>query len=113
MSDFWAFSIAGYFLPLILRAKGVDTTQSVADTYRSYVWICQLWGSNHMSDIDVLADLPGVTATFLAAAVSIVFIAFTDRGPQLMEIPRTGRKWAMIVSACLMGISLALVRAFT
>ncbi len=41
MSDFWAFSIAGYFLPLILRAKGVDTSQSVTDTYRSYVWICE------------------------------------------------------------------------
>jgi len=43
MADFWAFNIAGFFLPLILRAKGVDTgTQSVGDTYRSYVWICEL-----------------------------------------------------------------------
>ena len=41
MSDFWAFNIAGYFLPLILRAKGVDVEQSTDDTYRSYVWICK------------------------------------------------------------------------
>jgi hypothetical protein len=42
MSDFWSFNIAGYFLPLILRARGIDTAgQSVADTYRSYVYICR------------------------------------------------------------------------
>lgn len=40
MSYFWSFSIAGGFLPLILAAKGVDTSASIADTYRSYVWIC-------------------------------------------------------------------------
>jgi hypothetical protein len=56
MADFWAFNIAGYFLPFILRAKGVDTgTQTVDETYRSYVWIY----------------LPGITATFVAAAVSL------------------------------------------
>lgn len=41
MSLFFAFSIAGAFLPLILQAKGVDTKQSQAETYRSYVWICK------------------------------------------------------------------------
>ncbi|ORX38559.1 major facilitator superfamily domain-containing protein [Kockovaella imperatae] len=84
MADFWAFNIAGYFLPLILRAKGVNTSQSIDDTYRSYVWI---------SDLSLL-DLPGVTAPILAAA--------------LMEIPRLGRKWAMVISALLMGVSMAL-----
>ena len=78
MSDFWSFSIAGYFLPLILRAKGVDTSRSVADTYRSYVWIY----------------LPGVTAPL----VSCYF----------MELPKLGRKWAMVLGAALMGLSLAL-----
>jgi hypothetical protein len=43
MADFWSFSIAGFFLPLILRAKGVATKQSTADTYRSYIWICMLY----------------------------------------------------------------------
>ncbi|KZV74294.1 MFS general substrate transporter [Peniophora sp. CONT] len=78
MSDFWSFSIAGFFLPLILRAKGVDTSRSAADTYRSYIWIY----------------LPGVTAPL----VSCYF----------MELPRLGRKWAMVLGAGLMGLSLAL-----
>ena len=78
MSDFWSFSIAGYFLPLILRAKGVDTSRTVSETYRSYVWIY----------------LPGVTAPL----VSCYF----------MELPRLGRKWAMVLGAGLMGLSFAL-----
>ncbi|VDB92067.1 unnamed protein product [Peniophora sp. CBMAI 1063] len=78
MSDFWSFSIAGYFLPLILRAKGVDTSRSISDTYRSYVWIYP----------------PGVTTPL----VSCYF----------MELPRLGRKWAMVLGAALMGLSLAL-----
>ena len=41
MALFFSFSIAGAFLPLILQAKGVDTQQSQAETYRSYVWICK------------------------------------------------------------------------
>ena len=41
MADFWSFSIAGFFLPLILRAKGVDMSQSISATYRSYIWICE------------------------------------------------------------------------
>jgi len=40
VSLFFSFSIAGGFLPLILRAKGVDTSLSVAETYRSYLYIC-------------------------------------------------------------------------
>lgn len=67
MSLFWSFSIAGGFLPLILRARGVDTSLSVSETYRSYVWICELtcirW---RLADA---TDLPGVTATLLAGAV--------------------------------------------
>ncbi|KAK8854803.1 hypothetical protein IAR55_003542 [Kwoniella newhampshirensis] len=78
MSLFWAFSIAGYFLPLILRAKGVDTGASITQTYTAYVWIY----------------LPSVSATIAAS--------------YLMEVPRVGRKWGMVVSAGLMGIALAL-----
>lgn len=74
MSLFWSFSIAGYFLPLILRQKGVDTDQSTADTYRSYVWICGSPWSPLVHSGECLCspmpDLPGVTATLFAAAVS-------------------------------------------
>ena len=69
MADFWSFSIAGYFLPLILRAKGVDTFQSTADTYRSYIWICEPQFCFVISWL-MRSDLPGVTATMFATAVS-------------------------------------------
>jgi hypothetical protein len=42
MALFWSFSVAGGFLPLILRAKGVDAKLSVEETYRSYIYICKL-----------------------------------------------------------------------
>ncbi|GAA5909478.1 uncharacterized protein JCM6883_003959 [Sporobolomyces salmoneus] len=78
MSLFWSFSIAGGFLPLILRQKGIDTSTSLDTTYRNYV----------------IVYLPGVTATIF--------------GSFLMEIPRLGRKWAMCFAAVLMGVSLFL-----
>ncbi|GAA5851807.1 hypothetical protein JCM8547_000061 [Rhodosporidiobolus lusitaniae] len=78
MSLFFSFSIAGGYLPLILRQKGIDTSMSLNETYRSYVIIY----------------LPGITAT--------IFGAF------LMEIPKLGRKFAMVFAAALMGTSLFL-----
>ncbi|KAL7422519.1 hypothetical protein Q5752_003167 [Cryptotrichosporon argae] len=78
MSLFWSFSIAGQYLPLILRARGIDTDMSVEDAYRSYVWIY----------------LPGITATGLAA--------------YLMRASRVGRKWSMVIAAGLQGASLIL-----
>ncbi|KAJ8291268.1 MFS siderochrome iron transporter 1 [Rhodotorula toruloides] len=78
MSLFWSFSIAGGYLPLILRQKGIDTSAGLNETYRNYV----------------VVYLPGVTATIL--------------GSFLMEIPKVGRKWAMAFAAALMGTSLFL-----
>ncbi|WRT68382.1 uncharacterized protein IL334_005358 [Kwoniella shivajii] len=78
MALFWSFSLAGYFLPLILKAKGIDANGSVADVYRSYVWIY----------------LPGVTATLAAAWVT--------------GFSQFGRRWMMVISSALMGIALAL-----
>jgi hypothetical protein len=37
MSLFWSFSIAGGYLPLILRQKGIDTSAGLNETYRNYV----------------------------------------------------------------------------
>ncbi|GAA6002086.1 MFS transporter [Rhodotorula paludigena] len=78
MSLFFSFSIAGGYLPLILRQKGIDTNTDLDTTYRNYV----------------IVYLPGVTATILGAF--------------LMEIPKLGRKWAMAFAAGLMGTSLFL-----
>ncbi|GAA5970242.1 hypothetical protein JCM11641_001634 [Rhodosporidiobolus odoratus] len=78
MSLFFSFSIAGGYLPLILRQKGIDTRTSLNETYRNYV----------------IVYLPGVTATIL--------------GSFLMEIPALGRKYSMVFAAALMGTSLFL-----
>ncbi|GAA5939243.1 hypothetical protein JCM3775_007166 [Rhodotorula graminis] len=86
MALFFSFSIAGGYLPLILRAKGIDTSAGLDETYRNYV----------------IVYLPGVTATILGAF--------------LMEIKWLGRKYAMAFAAALMGTSLflfATVSSFT
>jgi hypothetical protein len=41
MSYFWSFSVAGYFLPILLAQQGVDNGQSTEETYRNYIWICE------------------------------------------------------------------------
>ncbi|WWC93760.1 hypothetical protein V866_000596 [Kwoniella sp. B9012] len=78
MALFWSFALAGYFLPLILKAKGIDADGSVEDTYRSYIWIYT----------------PGVTATLVAAWIT--------------GFSKFGRRWIMVISSALMGASLAL-----
>ncbi|WWC63279.1 uncharacterized protein I303_105879 [Kwoniella dejecticola CBS 10117] len=78
MALFWSFALAGYFLPLILKAKGIDAEGSIEDTYRSYIWIYT----------------PGVTATLVAAWIT--------------GFSRFGRRWIMVISSALMGASLAL-----
>lgn len=39
MWDFWGFTIAGYYLPTILRIKGTELGLSLEQTYRSYIYI--------------------------------------------------------------------------
>lgn len=65
MSLFWSFSIAGGYLPLILRQKGIDTSTSLDTTYRNYV----------------IVYLPGVTATILGAVVSLQLFPSPKRNP--------------------------------
>lgn len=40
MSLFFSFSIAGGYLPLILRQKGIDTNTDLDTTYRKFVESC-------------------------------------------------------------------------
>ncbi|OWP04421.1 MFS sugar transporter [Marssonina coronariae] len=76
--DYWAFSVAGSFLPTILLRKNSQIQVSVAETYRDYVIIYT----------------PGVVGVAL--------------GSLMVYVPRIGRKWAMVFSAALMGVSLFL-----
>jgi len=41
MAYFWSFSVAGYFLPILLAQQGVDNGQTLEQTYRNYIWICE------------------------------------------------------------------------
>jgi len=79
--DFFAFSIAGFFLPLILQDKGGETNHTLRETYRSYIAIYA----------------PGLVATFLAGA--------------LYSLNRVGQHISFIVSSALMAVSLFLYAA--
>ncbi|KAF6234382.1 hypothetical protein HO173_007415 [Letharia columbiana] len=76
--DYWGFSIAGSFLPTILLQKNKAIDISTAETYRNFVII-------------YVCGIPGVML-----------------GTLMYVIPRVGRKWAMVGSSALMGISLFL-----
>lgn len=41
MAYFWSFSVAGYFLPILLAQQGLDNGGSTDETYRNYIWICK------------------------------------------------------------------------
>ena len=96
MFDYWGFSIAGKFiwvlfgirpsnfylpgsfLPKILLKKNADIDVSVAESYRNFI----------------LIYFPGIFGVLL--------------GGLMYAVPRVGRKWAMVGSSALMGISLFL-----
>ncbi|EPQ27163.1 uncharacterized protein PFL1_05444 [Pseudozyma flocculosa PF-1] len=75
IADFWGFTLAGFYLPQILRAKGAEQDTSISTTYRNYV----------------LIYFPGIFAVAFGAA--------------MIEVPRLGRQWAMVVSSALMAVS--------
>ncbi len=76
--DYWGFSIAGSFLPKILLDKNSAIDVSTSTTYRNFVII-------------YICGIPGVLL-----------------GALMYGIPRVGRKWAMVGSSALMGLSLFL-----
>ena len=78
MFDYWAFTIAGSFLPTILLEKNSAIKISVAETYRNFIII-------------YICGVPGVLL-----------------GALMYVVPRVGRKWAMVFSSALMGVSLFL-----
>ncbi|CAD6907916.1 unnamed protein product [Tilletia controversa] len=79
--DFFAFSIAGFFLPLILQDKGGETNHTIRETYASYIAIYA----------------PGLTATLLAGA--------------LYSLNRRAQLLSLIFSSALMAVSLFLYAA--
>ncbi|SPO29150.1 related to PHO84 - high-affinity inorganic phosphate transporter [Ustilago trichophora] len=75
IADFWGFTLAGFYLPQILRAKGAEEDVSIETTYRNYI----------------LVYFPGIFAVAFGAA--------------MIEVPKLGRQWAMVVSSALMAVS--------
>ncbi|KAJ5201455.1 uncharacterized protein N7498_006118 [Penicillium cinerascens] len=79
MGNYWSFNLAGYFLPIVLLNNNVDSgTDNVSDTYREYVYIY----------------LPGI----IGAIVALISI----------QMPLLGRKWSLVISAALQGLSMAM-----
>lgn len=74
--DFWGFTLAGSFLPAILAAKNGSISVSLEQTYRDYVYIY----------------LPGI--------VGVLAGAF------MYKVPGVGRKYTMVISSALMGVSI-------
>ncbi|GAB7363480.1 hypothetical protein MBLNU230_g3751t1 [Neophaeotheca triangularis] len=74
--DFWGFTLAGYYLPSILLVKNGDLGLTLEDTYRNNLAIYT----------------PGIVGVVL--------------GSMMYGVPAIGRKWTMVVSSGLMGISI-------
>ncbi|KAJ9125580.1 hypothetical protein QFC22_000542 [Naganishia vaughanmartiniae] len=79
MGDFWSFNIAGSYLPIILNNRNVSSGQTtVYDTYKQYLIIYA----------------PGVIGCVLAMLA--------------IQLPILGRKWSLVLSAALQGLSMAM-----
>ncbi|KAF2727885.1 MFS general substrate transporter [Polyplosphaeria fusca] len=74
--DYWGFTVAGYYLPRIIALKNGALNLSLRYTYRSYIYIY----------------LPGVVGVLLGAL--------------LYQTPHIGRKYTMVISSAMMGISI-------
>jgi MFS family permease len=78
MGDYWSFNLAGAYLPLLLLSFNVQTGGTVTETYRQYIYIY----------------LPGIIGSILAM--------FS------VQLPLVGRKWSLVFSAAMQGLSMAL-----
>ncbi|KAK3672686.1 hypothetical protein LTR78_007498 [Recurvomyces mirabilis] len=74
--DFWGFTLAGTYLPTILAKKNGSINLSLEFTYRTYLAIYA----------------PGIVGVVL--------------GTMMYSVPSVGRKWTMVISSGLMGISM-------
>ncbi|KXT05329.1 hypothetical protein AC578_11075 [Pseudocercospora eumusae] len=80
--DFWGFTLAGHYFPKIIALKDAEVSLTLEETYRNYIAIYT----------------PGI--------VGVVIGAF------MIRLPRLGKKWTMVISSGLMGISI-MIFSFT
>ncbi|RGP59196.1 hypothetical protein FSPOR_11489 [Fusarium sporotrichioides] len=76
--DYWGFTVAGFYLPSILALKNGAVLVSLKSTYAAYIY----------------TYAPGIVGVLLGAT--------------LYRVPSIGRKWTMVLSSALMGISIIL-----
>ncbi|GKU05895.1 unnamed protein product [Fusarium langsethiae] len=76
--DYWGFTVAGFYLPSILALKNGAVSVSLKSTYAAYIY----------------TYAPGIVGVLLGAT--------------LYRVPSIGRKWTMVLSSALMGISIIL-----
>ena len=76
--DYWSFNLAGSYLPLVLLRFNVNLGNTAEQTYRQYVIIY----------------LPGIVGAVL--------------GLFSVQLPLLGRKWSLVFSAAMQGLSMAL-----
>ncbi|TKA72628.1 hypothetical protein B0A55_05979 [Friedmanniomyces simplex] len=79
--DFWGFTLAGTYLPTVLALKNGAIALSLKFTYRSYIAIYT----------------PGIFGVLL--------------GGLMYALPRVGRKWTMVFSSAMMGVSIFIFSA--
>ncbi|EPS25080.1 hypothetical protein POX_c03487 [Penicillium oxalicum] len=78
MGDYWSFTLAGSFLPIVLLRNNIGSGIDVTETYRQYIYIY----------------LPGI--------IGAIFAVFS------VQLPLIGRKWSLVISALLQGVSMAM-----
>ncbi|KAF3352408.1 Actin cytoskeleton-regulatory complex protein END3 [Verticillium dahliae VDG1] len=77
--DYWAFTVAGFYLPRILALKNGAIDVSLTQTYAAYIY----------------TYVPGIFGVLLGAL--------------MYHIPSFGRKWTLVLSAALMSTSIFLL----
>ncbi|KAG8406066.1 hypothetical protein J3458_021402 [Metarhizium acridum] len=77
--DFWGFTVAGFYLPRILALKNGAASASLTFTYAAYIY----------------TYAPGIIGVLL--------------GAYACRVPAIGRRWTMVVSSGLMGVSIILL----
>lgn len=102
MALFWSFSTAGGYIPLILRQKGIDTSQSLNETYVGYLEIYTPGVScsrlPRLQRTSLTSPRTQISATILGAFVSTACnVCAIDEFAHLHLLPRSS--WRFRVSA--------------
>jgi len=103
--DYWAFSMAGSFLPYILAQKGAARNISTYETYRNY--IIQVRAQIHPDPQRKLRNLT-CSFSYILPHQACCGIPGVILGALLVEIRWLGAKWSMAITGALMGVSLFL-----